>query len=403
MNLAGYARRERRTIPKSIPNLLSTSYMLEHLVYEIYGLASKDVKSISVCRETEGGVQGNLSDSGRLRVKVTLVDGSFKEHNWFVKIMLPDTANAGFNIFANEIAFYQQIVPEMRDFVLKEGLGEKFADFDVPEILYAKSNSEGAIIVLQDIVADGYHHERDANGDKFLSVEQALAAVRSIAKLHAVSKCLQSKGNFDLASVHPTLAESGMLWTQAEMTERLEVMKDSYCELLQQSKELDSPSLLAKFRKSFDSTERLVDLCQRRCEPDRKMSSLQHGDFHFNNLMFKRGPEGELKVKIFDWQLAYTGKTTGDLSYLLMSSLSPDNRENYEEVIKSEYYDAYDDTMKRLTDRSVEVKGLDMEYNDSLPLSFFLSCGNIMSTDKQDKCVRFSYDLCKEAAMKLII
>jgi len=45
---------------------------------------------------------------------------------------------------------------------------------------------------------------------------------------------------------------------------------------------------------------------------------------------------------------------------------------------------------------------LDIEYTDSLPLSFLLSCGNIMSGGFDDR-VKVSYDMCKEAAHKKII
>lgn len=403
LNLSGYQRRGRKLIPSSLPNLLGTPYMMEHLVKEIYGLHPKNIKTIGVYKETEGGIKGNLSDSGRIRVRIHLTDGNFREHAWFVKIMPQNSKNAGFNIFNNEIAFYQQIIPEMREFVKNEGLADIVPEFDIPEILYAKADDTGAIIVLKDIIADGYRHERDENGDRFLSVEHAIAAVCSLAKLHAVSVAMQIKQNRDLSKSHPTLAESGMLWAQAEMTERLAIMKDSYCELLQKSPELDSPTLLRKFRQSFDSEERLVDLCQKRCEStSNNTRSLQHGDFHFNNLMFKQ-ENGATKVKVVDWQLTYTGKKTGDLSYLLMSSLSPENRETYEDVIKSEYFNAYHSTLQTLTNRSVERRGMDLEYNDSLPLSFFLSCGNIMNADLQDRSVQFSYDMCKEAAMKEII
>jgi aminoglycoside/choline kinase family phosphotransferase len=56
------------------------------------------------------------------------------------------------------------------------------------------------------------------------------------------------------------------------------------------------------------------------------MISCQHGDFHFNNLLFKREASGRIRVMIVDWQLAYSGRSTGDLSYLLMSSLSHEVR-----------------------------------------------------------------------------
>ena len=50
----------------------------------------------------------------------------------------------------------------------------------------------------------------------------------------------------DLATEYPTLVESGLLWTQAEMATRLAVMKDCYVELLKQSHEIDSPTLLKR-------------------------------------------------------------------------------------------------------------------------------------------------------------
>jgi len=402
LNLAKYQRTARRMIPTSLPNLVSTYYMLEHLVKEIYGIQAHDINTITVVNDIGGGLKGNLSDSGRLVVRVSLVNGIIREYNWFVKVMPQNSLHSSeFNVFSNEIEFYQGILPAFQKFVQSEGLGELFGDFDVPQILYAKSDDSGAIVVLEDVIADGYHHERDENGDPFLSVEAATVAVSSIARIHAVSVAMQNKENCDLAAEHPTLAESGMLWTQTEMTERLALMKESYCELLKQSDELDSPTLLKRFKKSFDSTERLLDLCQRRCDTKGKFSCLQHGDFHFNNLLFKK-ENGKLKVKVVDWQLSYTGKTTGDLSYLLMSSLSPENRESFENVIKNEYFNAYHSTIKMLTNSNVEEK-FDKEYNDSLPLSFFLSCGNIMTADLQDRSVQFSYDMCKEAALKEII
>ena len=78
--------------------------------------------------------------------------------------------------------------------------------------------------------------------------------------------------------------------------------------------------------------------------------------------MFKQ-VDGHLRVKMVDWQLTYTGRSTGNLTYLLLSPLSSENRELYEAQQK-----------------------LDSEYHDSLPLSF-LSCGNIMAVDDQDLCV----------------
>ena len=42
--------------------------------------------SLSIHKDTKGGMQGHLSDSGRLVVKLNLVDKTTKNISWFVKI-----------------------------------------------------------------------------------------------------------------------------------------------------------------------------------------------------------------------------------------------------------------------------------------------------------------------------
>jgi len=412
LGLSNYQRR-RKLVPSSLQNLTATPYMMEHLVGTIYGYADSDIESINVIRE-DTSIKGNLSDSGRLQVSIELTSGQVQVKHWFVKIMLPNSGqdNGEFNIFLNEIEFYRSILPEMKEFVRAEGLENEFDDFNVPNILYSKAEGQdGAIIVLEDIVADGYVHERDTNGDKFLDIEKSLAAVTSIAKIHAVSVAMQMQKHVDLGAEHPSLKESGLMWAKADMSARLAVMKEHYCEMLKKSSELDSPTLLKRFRNQFDSQERLKELCQKRTEPSERQEvrTLQHGDFHFNNLLFKMTPQG-LKVKICDWQLTYTGKQTGDLSYLLMSSLSSETREDFEEEIKEEYYNAYKSTIEKFSvfgadrlEKTLEKTPLEQEYKETLPFSFFLSCGNIMANESQDRSVRFSYDMCKEAVSKSII
>ena len=228
-------------------------------VHTFQSISIKDYyvpQAIRVSREdAEGGIKGNLSDSGRLRVKITLTGGEVLIKNWFVKIMPPSNGaqhhqvDGEFNIFLNEIEFYRNILPEMKEFIRAEGLDvTEFGDFDVPEILYSKAGTDGAIIVLEDIITDGYAHQRDVNGDKFLQLDQALVAVNSIARLHAVSVAMQLQKHVDLGQEHPSLKESGLMWTQTDMTARLAVMKDHYCEMLKKSSELDSPTLLKRFR-----------------------------------------------------------------------------------------------------------------------------------------------------------
>ncbi len=307
LDLAGYRsrigdayglRRRQLLLPTSVDHLLGSSQAVEHLLKEIYGLESDDIVTIAV-RRLCSGVQGNLSDSARLQLDVELGDGTERRYNWFVKIRPvksrrdaddDDTTCAAavsdFNVFKNEIEFYEKIVPEMRDFLAAEGFdthGDEDFCFDVPQMLYAREeegeDGDGgggaAIIVLNDVIADGYRHERDENGAKFLSPALAAAALESIALIHAVSVSMQVKRKVALAENHPTLVESGLVWTQADMAVRLGHMKDTYCELLRQSQELDSPTLLSRFRKTFDSEERLREMCAERVRTKDKMTSLQ--------------------------------------------------------------------------------------------------------------------------------
>ena len=291
---SSYGCRRPQLLPASVEQLLARSRAVVQLLKEIYGLEADSIASIAV-RRLCSGVQGNLSDSARIQLDIELADGSERCFNWFVKIRPPKKggdkessplgATSDFNVFKNEIEFYEKIVPEMRDFLASEGLdtaaGRDFC-FDIPQMLYAREEEaaeeggEGAaIIVLNDVIAQGFRHERDENGAKFLSCELAAAALESIALIHAVSVSMQVKRQVDLAEIHPTLVESGLVWAQADMAVRLGHMKDTYCELLRQSRELDSPTLLSRFRQSFDSEERLREMCTERCRPRDKMTSLQ--------------------------------------------------------------------------------------------------------------------------------
>ena len=65
---------------------------------------------------------------------------------------------------------------------------------------------------------------------------------------------------------------------------------------------------MSRFKTSdLNCRDKLKRWCVERCDPDSKsVACLQHGDLHFNNLLFKR--EGDnWRIVIVDWQLAYTG------------------------------------------------------------------------------------------------
>ena len=54
--------------------------------------------------------------------------------------------------------------------------------FDIPKLLFAKSTDKGAVIILDDVCKQGYSQERDSEGCRYLSLEQAILALDSLAR-----------------------------------------------------------------------------------------------------------------------------------------------------------------------------------------------------------------------------
>merc|ERR1712037_603630 len=101
-----------------------------------------------------------------------------------------------FNLFENEIEFYQKIVPELEEFVAESNEGSAI-NFDIPKLIYSEIEMDRAIIILEDLVGAGFKQTKDGNGEKYLSLEAAILAVESVAKIHAASYALQVKKNID--------------------------------------------------------------------------------------------------------------------------------------------------------------------------------------------------------------
>lgn len=416
LDLYSYQRKQSN-IPNCISDLVNKDRMITRLLKIIYGHEAEDILSVQVKPLTPGSdIKGNLSDCGRLCINVVTMSGDKFKYFWFVKVQPDNHQNSElvsqFNLFENEIEFYQKIAPELKEFIEENKSEGTQILFDIPELIHAEVEDGRAIIILEDLVGDGYQQSKDQNGDKYLSKEKAILAVESIAKIHAASYALQVKKNIDLGDVHPNLEISGHLWSNDEMASRLTAMKDYYCDILKESDQPDSPILVERFQKTFDSTEKLKKMVNSRVSENKEkcINCLQQGDFHFNNLMFKEDDQGSVSVKIVDWQMTYTGRAGGDIAYLLMSSLAPELHDSQEDLIKEKYFEMFNETFYNLIrekawrNKTEEVEEmLEQDYAESLPLGFLFSCGNVMANNMREKQVSFAYQLCNEAAIKNLI
>jgi len=414
LDLYGY-QRNQSNIPDCINDLINKDRMITRLLKNIYGYDPDNILSVQVKPlSPETDIKGNLSDCGRLCINVKTMGGDKDTYYWFVKVQPDNHQNADlvtqFNLFENEIEFYQNIAPELKEFVEENQPYGSQINFDIPKLIYSEIEGDRAIIILEDLVGDGYKQAKDANGDKYLSKEKAILAVESIAKIHAASYALQVKKNIDLGHEHPNLEISGHLWSNDEMASRLTAMKDYYCDILKESNQPDSPLLIERFQKTFDSPEKLKQTVSRRISENKEscINCLQQGDFHFNNLMFKEDGYGDISVKIVDWQMTYTGRAGGDIAYLLMSSIAPELHDSQEDHIKEKYFETFNETFYNLIGEKankteVVEEMLEQDYTESLPMGFLFSCGNIMANNTKEKRVSFAYQLCNEAAIKNLI
>lgn len=417
---------------------------MKNLLKEIYHVNYCDVKTMNVKEKMvePGDVTGNLSESGRVVINIVMNAGQKITYNWFVKILPKQHRNSElmnkFNIFENEIGFYRDIAPDLLKFLNENGVED--VEFNIPKLLFADyKNDEGAVIILEDISEQGYCQERDPHGGRYLSVEKARLAIDAISRIHAVSKLYNVHKETKLEEKHPTLCHNKM-WEDTDFIDRLSAMKDSYCEVLKKASEHDSARLMDRFQKTFDSGPRLKSVCAERYHPKHTGAVyLQHGDFHYNNLLFRTEEGEQMKVMVVDWQLAYTGRSTGDLSYLLLSSISPDIRKEHGQELKEAYFTSFNSYLKAYkssvishmkqhnnvikmesdsddSDVEVDVEDLEHDFHDSAPLSLFLSCGNILSSEadrnatphisddeREQATVSFAYNLVKEAAQMEII
>jgi len=441
--------RPKKPIPRDMAHL-KNEMVMSNLLQEIYNISyHAEVKSMMI-RERQvqpGDITGNLSESARVIVELELHNGEQHCYHWFVKILPKEHKNSElmhkFNIFENEIRFYKEIAPDLLRFLRDNGVND--VKFKIPKLLFADNREESAVIILEDVGEQGYGQDRDEDGERFLSKEKAHLAIKAIACIHAASKLYNLHNTTKLEEKHPNL-QHNLMWEDTDFIDRLSAMKDSYCEVLKKSSEHDSTRLLQRFEKAFDSSMKLKSICAERYAPKQTNTAvyLQHGDFHFNNLLFKDSTEegGDLEVMIVDWQLSYVGRSTGDLSYLLLSSISPKVRHENELVFKEDYYNSFNSYLKsfeasvmnKLSQNTcgisfnvacdddddnldvvrVEVDDLEHDYQDSTPLSFFLSCGNVLNSDtsntpdlsddeRDERTVNFAYNLVKDAAEMEII
>ncbi|XP_066150167.1 uncharacterized oxidoreductase dhs-27-like [Euwallacea fornicatus] len=335
--------------------------------------------------------------------------------NFIVKLLPQDPFSRFFVTEAQfdlrEIKFYTQVVPDVQAFI-NENLTEDTADFilPIPKCYYAHYSPgetepepipPSSVLVLGNIKPDGYQSVDFATG---LDVQQAKAAVASIAKLHAVSLCLKLNEDRTLSEKYPFLFQT----SQAS---------DSYQQLVERG----LPQLFEFLEAKNDLKEVLNELNDLRphtkeiieslLSPAEPLALITHTDFWCNNLMF-REVHGSCECVILDWQMVTYSRPTNDLALLLVSSVSADLRREHSEEVLDLYWEELTSLCRKLKVNVEETLGynrnmLGEDFRKAQLLALLLCIGSVDlalgNTQMEDRLVELLKDLHKDQLLNVAI
>ena len=272
---------------------------------------------------------------------------------------------AGFD--AREIHFYTTLIPTVSQFC-----NSQFA-WPIPACYYAKyRQGTDSILVLQNLKHDDYQVKDFCTG---LSLEEACAAVESIADIHAATLTYRIKENIDLVEAFPFLFHpEAAAQSYQQLLERGLPQLSSF---LHTSEDPQLHAVLAKLHKLRPKAQDIItDLLR----PTSPISTLTHTDFWCNNLMFRNA--SPTQCSILDWQMATFSRPTNDIALLLVTSVSGEIRRTQTQHILDVYWDQLTNHASRLgldIEAQLNYTKVDLlqEYQQSLLLAMLLGIGSV--------------------------
>ncbi|XP_044260223.1 uncharacterized protein LOC123008475 [Tribolium madens] len=236
--------------------------------------------------------------------------------------------------FRNEIAFYKDIVPTLRNFQQEQGM-PTLIDF-FPKYLGSRLNRNNsdtvdsdAILLLENLKMAGF-----VNLDRTIGfdLDVSKVIVKDLAHLHAVPLGLKIK--------KPEIFEKNIKkhLTPFNPPDDDGQTEEKMCDLI---RALNSPyyerakTILAKPR-VWATT------------PQEPFATLIHNDYWVNNTMVKIEPGKPTKNKMVDFQVYGYGSPAKDLIFFLFSSVQNDIIKNECDNLIKLYHDTFIDVLKQL-------------------------------------------------------
>lgn len=320
-----------------------------------------------------------LSDLLAIDVDLVRDDGTGPKHreqlHLMAKLLSQDPfcrhfiLEAGFDV--REIHFYTTLLPALAQFC-----SENWQRWPVPPCYYAKyRQGSDSVLVLENMKSSGYSVADFQSG---LSPSQAVAAVESVARVHASVLAYRCRLGADLGEAFPFLF-------------RPEAAAESYQQLLERglpqlasflhTSAADEPELHAVLAKLHKLRPRARETIANLLTPTSPIATLTHTDFWCNNLLFRPGDSAE-ECCILDWQMATYSRPTNDLALLLVTSVPGEVRREKTSFILDAYWQQFCSTASSLgLDVEAQLnygrRELDAEYEQSLLLAVLLGIGSV--------------------------
>jgi len=285
-------------IPKNI-NEVSTIWLSEILGAEVIRAQPTQI----------GQGIGLMGDIFRVELKYSQVNSGQPSS---IVVKLPSsfeenrTQGVNLGMFESEVRFYNELVHE--------------ATVGIPKVYFAeiKQGTADFVVVMEDL-----SHLEMVDQSAGINVEQATAAVRILASVHAawwdrvqvpelewIPSMVGPRIEFVdqmLAQIYPVFAEGFEQYLPAGGLEIYNLFAGNYLKL----------------------TTAIAS---------RSPWTLAHQDYRVENLMF--GPPGSGQVVVLDWQGIGRGPGAYDLAYILGGSMETDVRRQHETELVSAYFES---------------------------------------------------------------
>ncbi|XP_012062421.1 PREDICTED: uncharacterized protein LOC105625704 [Atta cephalotes] len=285
-----------------------------------------------------------------------------------------------------EIKFYTQVMPDLKEFnerqLAKNDKYENRITLPVPRCFHAHYSPAGgtdespvppeSMLVLDNLSDDGYESVEFSRG---LTLDQAMAALDAIARIHAHSLSMKVVDGQSLSERYPFLFQT------AKAT-------DSYQQLVERglpqlARFLESrPGLETVLETLLVLRPRTKDIISALLAPEGPLALITHTDFWSNNLLFGNSFSESTKCYILDWQMVTYSRPTNDVALLLVSSVPTELRRKYTKTLLDKYWDKLNWTCLHLglnivKDLGYTRKDLDKDYRKSQLLALLLCIGSV--------------------------